>query len=74
VSGTAELNLEAEAASLRQDWKRFVAGVFLFGFGFAMYNGVFQNFFKEAVGAKEFDLGLLESLREVPGLDRKSTR
>jgi MFS family permease len=68
VSGTAELNLEAEAASLRQDWKRFVAGVFLFGFGFAMYNGVFQNFFKEAVGAKEFDLGLLESLREVPGL------
>jgi MFS family permease len=57
-----------EAVPLQQDWRRFKAGVFLFAFGFAIYNGVFQNFFKDAVGAKEFDLGLLESLREVPGL------
>ncbi|MDX2065027.1 MAG: MFS transporter [Fimbriimonadaceae bacterium] len=57
-----------EDASLRRDWQRFALGVFLFMFGFAMHNGVFQNWFKEAQGARELDLGILESSREVPGL------
>jgi len=59
--------MDAEAISLRRDWRLFTAAVFLFAFGFAIYNGVFQNFIKESAGAREFDLGLLESLREIPG-------
>jgi hypothetical protein len=55
-------------AALRRDWVTFTAVVFLFYFGFAIYGGVFQNFLRDNLGARELDLGLLESLREVPGL------
>jgi hypothetical protein len=57
-----------EEASLARDWRKFTALTFLFGFGFAVYNGVFQNFLRDVVNARELDLGILESLREVPGL------
>lgn len=59
---------EPEIQSLRRDWRWFTTSAFLFAFGFAMYNGVFQNFIKEDLGAQQVDLGRLESLREVPGL------
>lgn len=61
-------NESTEQATLRQDWHSFTALTFLFGFGFAVYQGVFQNFFREAFHAREVDLGTLESLREIPGL------
>ncbi|HEY0866187.1 MAG TPA: MFS transporter [Fimbriimonas sp.] len=57
-----------EERLLQRDWKLFAALTFLFSYGFATYNGVFQNFLREVVEAKPIDLGLLESLREVPGL------
>src|SRR5688572_6468367 len=41
---------------------------FLFMFGFTIYMGVFQNFFRESLRGDEMGLGLLESLREIPGL------
>lgn len=53
---------------LARDWRLFTIGVFTFTFGFAIYNGVFQNYLKDVVNARPLDLGILESLRELPGL------
>lgn len=58
----------AEEALLKRDWKLFTALSFLFGFGFAIYSGVFQNFLRDVLHAHELQLGSLESLREIPGL------
>lgn len=58
----------AEERQLARDWRLFIAATFLFGFGFAVYNGVFQNFIREALHAGPKQLGMVESLREVPGL------
>ncbi|MEJ5169648.1 MAG: MFS transporter [Fimbriimonadales bacterium] len=53
---------------MARDWRLFIAATFLFGFGFAIYNGVFQNFIREVLHAGPKQLGMVESLREVPGL------
>ncbi len=58
----------ADERQLAGDWRLFILATFLFGFGFAVYNGVFQNFIREVLGAGPKQLGLVESLREVPGL------
>lgn len=57
-----------ETPGLRRDWAILSALAFLFGFGFAVYNGVFQNFLRDTLQAGPLQLGGLESLREVPGL------
>ncbi|HVL39930.1 MAG TPA: MFS transporter, partial [Fimbriimonadaceae bacterium] len=57
-----------EQSLLRRDWQVFILLTFLFMFGFAVYSGVFQNFLRDSLQARELDLGILESLREVPGL------
>ena len=57
-----------EEASLRRDWARFTAVTFLFGFGFAVYSGVFQNFMRDELHATQIAFGITESLRELPGL------
>jgi MFS family permease len=54
--------------SVRRDWILFGCLVFLFEFGFAVYNGVFQNFLRDVLHAGPLQLGTLESLREIPGL------
>jgi MFS family permease len=53
---------------LQRDWVYFVLLTFLFGFGFAIYNGTFQNFFKDSIQGNPLQLGALESMREFPGL------
>lgn len=57
-----------EEAALRRDWRLLAALTFLFGFGFAVYNGPFQNYLRDVLKADELGLGKLESLRELPGL------
>ncbi len=57
-----------EEAALRRDWKYFTILTFLFGFGFQLYGGPFQNFLKDVLHANEITLGGLESMREIPGL------
>jgi len=52
----------------RRDWQLFGAATFCYAFGFAVYNGLFQNFFREVLHGEPGQLGILESLREVPGL------
>lgn len=59
---------DAEEVTLRRDWTLFTALTFLFGFGFAVYAGVFQNFLRDVMQARPIEYGWLESLREVPGL------
>ncbi len=56
-----------EEESLRRDWARFTAVTVLFGFGFAIYGGVFQNFMRDDVHSGFFGNSLTESLREIPG-------
>src|SRR5579862_7567056 len=64
----AELTPEEEAR-VRRDWFRFTLLTFLFSFGFAIYAGVFQNFLRDVMHAKNASqLGQLEAIREVPGL------
>lgn len=52
----------------QRDWLLFGAMSFCFAFGFAVYNGIFQNFIREVLHVTPRQLGILESLREVPGL------
>lgn len=54
--------------SKARDWRLFEAATFCYAFGFAVYNGLFQNFFREILHGEPNQLGVLESLREVPGL------
>ncbi len=65
--GNWEGEVPAEQA-LRREWALFTALTFLFSFGFAVYNGVFQNFLRDVLKAGPLQLGQLESLREIPGL------
>jgi MFS family permease len=64
----ASLPTDAKEATRRRDWALFTALTFLFGFGFAVYAGVFQNFLRDVMHARPLQYGWLESLREVPGL------
>lgn len=54
--------------SLRYEWWLFACLTFCFAFGFAVYGGIFQNFIREVLHVSPYQLGVLESLREVPGL------
>lgn len=63
-SGSTDSNSDTR----RKDWKLLSAMNLFFMFGFTIYMGVFQNFFAEIVRGDELNLGLLESLREIPGL------
>lgn len=54
--------------SLRRDWILYAILTFCFAFGFAVYSGIFQNFIREELHVDFYQLGVLESLREVPGL------
>ncbi len=55
-------------ALLRRDWRLFILLNFLFAFGFSVYGGVFQNFFRDVLHGSPLQLGQLESYRELPGL------
>ncbi|MCS6831048.1 MAG: MFS transporter, partial [Armatimonadota bacterium] len=66
--GCTMYSQQISQTSLRRDWGLFGALTFCFAFGFAVYNGIFQNFIREVLGVTPRQLGVLESLREVPGL------
>ncbi len=55
-------------STLQRDWVLFACLTFFFSYGFAVYNGIFQNFIREVLHVSPSQLGVLESLREVPGL------
>ncbi|MCW5942869.1 MAG: MFS transporter [Fimbriimonadaceae bacterium] len=54
--------------TLARDWRLLIALTFLYSFGFAIYNGVFQNYLRDGMHATPLHAGALESFREIPGL------
>jgi predicted MFS family arabinose efflux permease len=56
------------SSSLQRDWVLYAALTFCFAFGFAVYSGIFQNFIREELHVDFYQLGVLESVREAPGL------
>lgn len=59
---------EKDRLDLLRDWKLFTALTFLYSFGFAVYNGVYQNFLRDDLAIQPLQAGALESFREIPGL------
>src|SRR5439155_15778099 len=57
-----------EQAARRRDWLLLVAATLAFSFGFGTYSGLFPNFAAQHLGLTRGQLGLRQSLREVPGL------
>jgi MFS family permease len=68
MESCAQSDCPSDPRTLARDWRYFTLLTFLFGFGFATYNGVFQNFLRDVLRTTPLQLGTLESLREVPGL------
>jgi predicted MFS family arabinose efflux permease len=54
--------------SSHRDWLLLAGTTLAFSFGFGIYSGLIPNFAAEHLRLRREDLGLLESLREVPGL------
>ncbi len=54
--------------SKKQNFILFAAGVFCMSFTFGIHFSVFNNFAVERIGLQPQHLGVLESIREVPGL------
>ncbi|MBM3458801.1 MAG: hypothetical protein FJX77_09750, partial [Armatimonadetes bacterium] len=54
------------ADRLRRDWLLLAAATVAFGFGFGVNAGATPNFIAEHLGVAREQMGLLESLREVP--------
>ena len=49
-------------------YKEFFASILLMALGYGLYKGVLDNYLAEVVGMGEFDKGLTEFFRELPGL------
>jgi len=56
------------AAAARRDWNLLALATIAFGLGFGINLGSFPNFAAQHLAISREGLGLLESLREVPGL------
>ncbi len=52
----------------RRDWMLLAAATIAFGLGFGIHSGTAPSFAAQYLGIPRESLGLLESLREVPGL------
>jgi predicted MFS family arabinose efflux permease len=67
--GTLPAAPEAESeADARRDWLLLAGATIAFGLGFGINTGTAANFAVQFLGVPRAQLGLLESLREVPGL------
>jgi len=66
--GPKEAPARAEHAARRRDWVLLVGATLAFSFGFGTYSGLFPNFAAQHLSLTRAQLGLLESLREIPGL------
>ncbi len=49
-------------------YKDFLLSLLITGLGYGIYKGVIDNYMAEIVGMGEFDRGLTEFFREIPGL------
>jgi predicted MFS family arabinose efflux permease len=67
VTETIAVRASPEAAA-RRDWTLLAAATVAFGFGFGINLGTVPSFAADFLRIDRLHLGLLESLREVPGL------
>ena len=49
-------------------YKSFFLSLLMMGLGYGLYKGVIDNYLAEIVSMTEFDRGVLEFFRELPGL------
>jgi len=49
-------------------YKVFLTSLLITGLGYGIYKGIIDNYMAEVVGMGEFDRGLAEFFRELPGL------
>lgn len=49
-------------------YKVFLISLLVTGLGYGIYKGIIDNYMAEVVGMGEFDRGLVEFFREIPGL------
>lgn len=49
-------------------YKVFLSSLIITGLGYGIYKGIIDNYMAEIVGMGEFDRGLTEFFREIPGL------
>ncbi|MBR0459395.1 MAG: MFS transporter [Victivallales bacterium] len=49
-------------------YRAFLASIFAFALAYGLYKGVIDNYLAEIVGMSEFDKGVSEFFREMPGL------
>ena len=49
-------------------YKVFLLSLLVTGLGYGIYKGVIDNYMAEVVGMSEFDRGVTEFFREIPGL------
>ena len=71
ISGTERKRLMNEGPARRTNTVMFfllAAGSLTWNFGFSVYRGIWSNFLYEVHGILPNQLGLLESIREIPGL------
>ena len=61
-------------AVLRRDWTLFTLLTYLFGFGFAVYAGVFQNFLRDVVRLTVYSWILLGAWLKLIALLREKYR
>ncbi len=58
---------QQRSAGMGWDWVLILTGIFLMQAGWATYSAIFTNFVSDDLHIHARDLGLVESLREVPG-------
>ena len=65
-----KINKTERLQAFRADspYKLFLVSIVFSALGYGIYKGVIDNFFAEAVGMTEFDRGVTEFFRELPGL------
>jgi predicted MFS family arabinose efflux permease len=68
VSAAGIESSEPRPEASQADWNLLAAATIAFGLGFGINLGSFPNFAAQHLGVSREALGLLESLREVPGL------
>ncbi|MBQ1484795.1 MAG: hypothetical protein IIZ42_05770, partial [Eubacterium sp.] len=49
-------------------WKAFFLSIVTFGLAYGLYKGILDNYLAEIVSMGEFDRGVTEFFRELPGL------
>lgn len=68
MSAQAAPSGDSLPAAVDRDWLLLAAATVAFGFGFGIYTGTAPSFAVSFLHLERTQLGLLESLREVPGL------